>query len=350
MSQLDRRTLLRRGLQAGGLLLAAPVLAACGDDEPSGGGSGSGLGTLGIRLAWIKNVEFGGEFMADSRGYFKAEGFSKVDLITGGPNATPAETDVVTGKAFAGLSSPDRVGAAVLKGAPLKIIGAHYQKNPFSITSMADKPIRTPQDMVGKKIGVQATNEAVWDAFLKSAKIDPKSITKVPVQFDPLPLTTGTVDGWMSYVTNEPNVLRLKGHKVETMLFAEQGYPLVGEAIFVTTEALKKDRAKVKGMLRGQIKGWKDCIKEPEAAAKLAVEVYGKGLGLEMEEQVLHAKTQNDLILTEDTKKNGLFTLSPDLLRRNIETLAVAGVNVTAERLFDLSVLEEIYKEDASLV
>ena len=32
---------------------------------------------------------------------------------------------------------------------------------------------RRPQDMIGKKIGVQATNEAVWNAFLKANNIDP---------------------------------------------------------------------------------------------------------------------------------------------------------------------------------
>ncbi|WP_019634178.1 ABC transporter substrate-binding protein [Actinomadura atramentaria] len=347
MSHLDRRTLLVRGLQAGGLMLAGPLLAACGDDDPAGG---SGHGSLGLRLAWIRNVEFAGEYLADSRGYFKAEGFGKVDLITGGPNATPAETDVVTGKAFAGLSSPDRVGAAIMQGAPLKIVATQYQKNPFAITSMAAKPIRTPQDLVGKKIGVQATNEAVWEAFLKAVKIDPKQVTKVPVQFDPLPLTTGTVDGWMSYVTNEPNVLKLKGFKTHVMMLADHDYPLVGESYLVTTESIKKERAKIKAMLRAEIKGWKDSIKDPAAGAKLAVETYGKGLGLEIKEQTLESQTQNGLILTDETKKNGIFTMSRQLVDANIATLKYAGVNVTADQLFDLSIIDEIYKEDPSLV
>ena len=61
------------------------------------------------------------------------------------------------------------------------------------IMSLANKPLKTPQDMIGKKIGVQATNESVWDAFLAANSIDPSKIDKVPVQFDPTPLTTGTL-------------------------------------------------------------------------------------------------------------------------------------------------------------
>ena len=77
--------------------------------------------------------------------------------------------------------------------------------------SLTKSPIKTPQDMIGKKIGVQATNEPVWNAFLKANNIDPSKIDKVPVQFDPQPLAKGEVDGWFSFFTNEPNTLKLAG-------------------------------------------------------------------------------------------------------------------------------------------
>ena len=79
---------------------------------------------------------------------------------------------VAAGKAFVGISSPDITAAAILQGADLIIVGAQYQKNPFCIMSLATKPIHTPQDMIGKKIGVQSTNESVWKAFLKANNID----------------------------------------------------------------------------------------------------------------------------------------------------------------------------------
>jgi ABC-type nitrate/sulfonate/bicarbonate transport system substrate-binding protein len=346
----DRRTFLRGGLLASGLLAAAPLLSACGSDDEAAPSTGGGVGEGSLRFSWVKNVEFAGAYLADTNGYFKEEGFSSFELIAGGPTATPAETDVLTGKALVGISAPDTVAAAILKGGALKIIGAEYQKNPFCILSMADNPIKSAKDMIGKKIGVQATNEAIWAAFLKANDIDPKSITKVPVQFDPLPLTTGTVDGWMSFVTNEPNVLRIKGFEVETFLFADENYPLVSEVLVVADKTIKERRDALKAFLRANARGWRDSLKDPEAGAKLAVEKYGKDLGLDLEEQILSSKDQNELILTEDTKKNGLFTVTPELVAKNIETLKYAGLEVTAEQLFDLSILEEVYKEDPSLV
>src|ERR1043165_7425360 len=117
------------------------LLGACGEDEKPAPGRPESFGAGSLRLSWVKNVEFAGSYVADTNGYYTAEGFSSFELIGGGPTATPAETDLVSGKALVGLSVPDRVAAAVLKGAELKIIGAQFQKNPFAILSMADNPI-----------------------------------------------------------------------------------------------------------------------------------------------------------------------------------------------------------------
>ena len=356
IASADRRAFLRRGLGLGGaVLLGGPLLAACGGSKSSSASSSSSsgaksFGELTVRLSWIKNVEFAGSYIADTKGYYTAEGFSKATLIGGGPTATPMETDVVTRKALVAISAPDITGAAVAKGAPLKIIGAQYQKNPFCIMSMARSPIVKPTDMYGRKIGVQASNESVWAAYVKAAGLDASRITKVPVQFDPLPLTQGTVDGWFSFVTNEPNALRLKGFKVSTMLLADTGYPLVSETYLVRQDTIDKDRDLLKAFLRAEIKGWKASIADPALGARLAATVYGKGLGLTTGEQTLESRDQNALIVSADTKKNGLFTVTDALVEENIKTLKYGGLDLTADKLFDLSVLEEVYKEDPSLI
>jgi ABC-type nitrate/sulfonate/bicarbonate transport system substrate-binding protein len=354
----------RRLLTAGGIAaVAGPVLAACSSSSststagPSASASGSGsptamadLGALSYRLSWIKNVEFAGSYIADNKGYYKAQGFSSVNLIAGGASATPMEADVATGKALFGVSSPDITGAAIVKGAPLKIIGAQYQKNPFAIMSMAKTPIKTAKDMYGKKIGVQVANTSVWTAFIKAAGLDASKITVVPVQFDPTPLTQGTVDGWFSFITNEPNELRSKGFEVTTFLLADQGYPLVSETYFTTTETISAKPDVVKAFLKAEIAGWKDNIADPVLGATLTVNVYGKGLGLTIPEQTLESKSEALLIKTPDTTKNGLFTITPALIEENLKTLAIGGLKLTQDQLFDLSILEGIYQGDPSLI
>jgi ABC-type nitrate/sulfonate/bicarbonate transport system substrate-binding protein len=357
IQEINRRTMLR-GMGAGALLLGSgAALAACGSSASSGtavsatGSAGAkSFGALNFRLDWIKYVEFAGEFIADSKGYYKDEGFSSVNLIAGGASATPAETDVVQGKALAGLSTPPITSAAVAAGAPLKIIGAAWQKNPYCIVYLKSKPIPNPMAMIGKRIGVQAANTSAWHAFLKANNISASQLTTVPVQSDPTELTSGTVDGWYGFITDEPIELEQKGYKVGAFLLADYHYPLVAQTILTLTDTIQKNRDALKALLRAEIRGWKGALNSPTLGSKLAVDTYGTNLGLNLKTQILSAYAENQLVVSDDTKKHGIFTMTPALVADNIATLNAAGVKVTASQLFDMSLVNEVYQEDPSLI
>jgi ABC-type nitrate/sulfonate/bicarbonate transport system substrate-binding protein len=364
VNPMDRRSFLRRGaFGVAGVTVLPAVLAACGSDDDSdaadattttaaaGGGASEetpDYGTLDYQLSWIKNVEFAGEYLADTKGYYEEVGFSSVNLMAGGPNVQQ-DAVVASGKAFLCISAPDITSSAINQGAELIAVGAQYQKNPFCVMSLASNPIAKPEDMYGKKIGVQSVNEPVWNAFITAAGLDASKITKVPAQFDPQPLVNKEVDGWFSFVTNEPNLLKTKGIDTVTFLLNDHGYPMVSEIIVVKKESLTKDRDKLKAVLVADLKGWRDSYADPTAAPKLVVSNYGKDLGLDEAEQVLESKAQNELIFTADTKANGLFTLTDELIEETVKTLGVAGIKMTAEKLFDLSVLDEVLEENPDL-
>jgi ABC-type nitrate/sulfonate/bicarbonate transport system substrate-binding protein len=368
--QMDRRAFLRRSGAAGVSLAAAGVglptlLAACGSAKSSStsaaagptttAGAASGtpaagsLGTIAVQLSWIKNAEFSGEYIADTKGYYTAAGFTKVDLLSGGANVAQ-DSVVAAGKAFIGISSPDITGPAVLQGAPLVIVGAQYQKNPFAIMSLASNPLKTPQDMIGKKIGVQSTNLAVWKSFLKANGIAESKITVYPAQFDPSPLAEKKCDGWFSFITNEPIELAAQGVKTTTFLLNDFHYPLVSETYMVQKSALSNtaDRAKLKGFLTAEIKGWRDSLKTPSEGPTLSVKTYGANLGNKIPEQTEESVAQNKLILDARTAVQGIFTITPEQITENLATLAISGTKL-APSLFDTSVLDEIYAENPSL-
>src|SRR4051794_23937194 len=90
---LSRRGARRTALQITAVLaLAALSLTACGSDSDGSDGAASDpttaagaadYGDISVQLSWIKNSEFAGEFLADSKGYYADAGFSKVDLLPG---------------------------------------------------------------------------------------------------------------------------------------------------------------------------------------------------------------------------------------------------------------------------
>jgi ABC-type nitrate/sulfonate/bicarbonate transport system substrate-binding protein len=347
------RTTLRRtaaAVTAAGLALA---LAACGSDDAdasSSGGGDEGHGELNLQLSWIKNAEFAGEYMADSKGYYTDAGFSSVNLVAG-PSTGVAE--LVQGSAQVALSDAVSIGTAVAnEDAPVKIIGTTYQKNPFTILSLADGgDIATPQDMVGKKIGVQDSNTSLFKALLAANGIDEGDVTIVPVQYDPSVLVNGEVDGFVAYLTNESITVAAQGKPVTNLPFADNGLPFVAETFTATDQTIAEDREMLKDFLVAEIKGWTDAIADPAAAIDLDLSDYGSDLGLVEENEVQSAQIANDQLITSpDTEADGLFTISDELQQETLKSLAGAGIDVSAEDLFDLSLLDEVYEENPDLV
>ena len=343
-------------LRLGGLGAAGIALAACGGGSsgsaPAAGASAApaSFGDLSMQLSWIKNIEFGGEYMADSKGYYTQAGFSKVDLVTGPVDS--ADALVVAGNVTVGVSAPDATARFITEqGAPLKIIGATFQKNPFCILSIEQgKPIRTLADLAGKTVGIQAgTNQQIFAGFLKANGIDPASVKQVVVQYEPTPLTEKKVDGFMAFLTNEPFLVKQQGFTPVTLAFADNGLPLASETLVVLQDTIDKDRDKLKAFLKAEIQGWNDAVADPAAAAKLAVETYGKDLKLDLAGQTEQATAQNELVSTAETKTNGLFTLSDAAVAANLKSLGSMGITVSADQLFDLSLVKEVYAENASL-
>lgn len=343
---IDRRTFLRRGVGAAAgmasFAVAGPLLLEAYRTPSS---KAADLGSLSVVGPWVPDVETAGEYIAKAKGYWKQQGFSSVTIIPSGPDAAPQETTVETGKAFYGISSLDATSAAIKKGFGLVVIGAEYQVSPFCIMSSAKKPIKTPKDMIGKKIGVGSDNDAVWSEFLKVNDISPSKVKTVPVGFDPTPLTQGTVDGWLAFITNEPIELKLKGFATYTFLFQDYGLPEVATIYITKKEAVAKQRDKVKAAMVGEILGWKYALKDPAYGAQLAVK---EGQGLAYKAELLQAYAQNKLIATGDALTHGLFYVTPEAQKASLHTVALGGTKISAAEVFDMSILEEIY-EDRSL-
>jgi ABC-type nitrate/sulfonate/bicarbonate transport system substrate-binding protein len=343
LSHTNRRDVLRFGAAGLGSLVAAGALAGCGKSASgtSAGKTGS-LVKASMQLGWIANVENMGEFVADHKGYYKQAGLD-LTLIPGGPSVV-AEPVVVSGKVLAGLSTSDTVARAVLNGAPLKIVAATLQRNPDAVMSLASNPIRTPHDLIGKRLGMQSNGVAQYDAWFKANGVDPKKVKYVPVQFDPSPLVSRQVDAFASFQTNQPIQLKLKGIDTVSFLLAEYGFTRYADVIAVSDATLadKTRRAQVVQLLKATRHGWQDAIADPDAAADLVVDTYGRSLKLDRQAQRLTAKSEVPLVQNAATRKSGLLTMAQTDIDDNLDTFAALGLKITQQRLFDTSLLAEL--------
>lgn len=351
-------------LLAGTAAIAALALAGCSSASPTPSASGApaSFGDISVQLSWIKNSEFAGEYYALDNGYFTDGGFGQVDLVSG-PDTGVAKLD--SGAVQFALSDAASIGAADADGDTLKIVATTYQKNPFTIVSLPSAGIKTPQDLIGKKIGVDASNESLWQGFLKANGIDPSQVTEVPGAFNgPQLVESGQVDGYVAYITNEAIAIQNDTGSVARLDFADNNFPYVAETITTTDDMIKNHRDEVKAFILAEIKGWTDTFKNStdDVVAKVidhfnkavalpgSAEASNSSGSLDPKETAQEFEGQKDLVTSDDTKKNGLFTITDELKAATVKSLGAAGYTVTADQLFDTSIIDEIYKEHPELI
>lgn len=194
---LTRRSLLKTALGAGGLV-AVGGLAGCGaNSTTAGSGASSAAGSAAPRavtyqLSWTNSVQFGGTYLAQDQGLFAKAGLD-VSLAPGGPNVA-GDANTVSGKTLLNISAGDGVARSNAQGANLVIIARQAQKSPATLLSLAAAPIKTPEELRGKKIGVAGTDTPALDAFLKINNMAKTDVEFVPTQYDPAVLTAKQVD------------------------------------------------------------------------------------------------------------------------------------------------------------
>lgn len=343
MIRTPHRAVRRAATATAAALAATTLLAACsssGSAEPAG----DELVPLTLQTSWIPIVQFGGSYVADSEGYYEANGV-EVDILPGGPDVDPLAA-VASGQADIALSNADNVARANAEGADLVIIAAGFQKNPLAILSSPDLPIETAEDMEGKKIGVPAGDTASQEAVIAYNDLDAASITTVPVGFDVAPLVSGEVDGLWVFYTEQPIAYEENtGVAGVTMLAADYGLDVYAQVYAVPRASLEDDAtlSALEGFLRGEILGWQSFVADPSLAVDLTVNEYAADSGLTVEQQLKQAERQMDILISPETDEHGLLWISEDGITKNLATIEALGVEGVDESLFDTSVLETVY-------
>ncbi len=331
----------RRAFVGGLGALAAVGLVGCSRNSE---GSGRGPTDVTYQLSWTHSVQFGGTYLAADRGMFSEQGLS-VRLAPGGPNVA-GDANTVSGAALMNISAADGVARSNAEGADLVIIGAQYQKSPVTILSLAKAPLTKPQDLVGKKIGVAGTDTPGLEAFLTLNRLDKSQVQFVPSQYDPAVLTAGQVDGLYCFYNDLPVALAVRGIEAHSMLLADFGYNPMSQTYTVLRSSLEDPakRDQIVRLFRGDARGWQAYKADPGAAAELTVRAYPDA-GLDLATQRKQAQVQLDIMYSDLTDRSGFASFTGEQVQENLRLFELLGIKGASERLWDHSILDEVYRD-----
>ena len=282
-----------------------------------------------IMMDWIIQGTHAPFFVAQDKGYFKADGVT-VDTIDAGKGATNVAVAVAGGVyqfGWVDLPSMIRFNAAN-PASPLLAVYVSFDASPLAVITRKAAGIRKPSDLDGKKLA-GGPGTAVHDTIsilLKAANAENVKINWVAVQpqlFGPM-LKRGEVDGTGGFTnSNIPAALEL-GFTLDDLFvikYSDFGADMYGLALVTTKRFADENPQTVRGVVKALNQGTKDTIASPEKALAV-LKASDPMMKLDIE------KVRLDIALgltnTQHAMKNGLSSVTPEKLQETIDAMVTA--------------------------
>ncbi|MFZ3127392.1 MAG: ABC transporter substrate-binding protein, partial [Rhodoferax sp.] len=125
--------------------LLAAVVAVCGMTAHA-------AEKVTVQLKWLPQAQFAGYYVAQAKGYYKAEGLD-VTIKPGGPDISPVQVIAGNGADVVVNWMPDAL-AAREAGVPLVNIAQVFDHSGLMLTCKKASGVKTPKDLKGKTLGV----------------------------------------------------------------------------------------------------------------------------------------------------------------------------------------------------
>lgn len=279
----------------------------------------NGLDNVTIRLKWLHQSQFAGYYAAEYEGFYKDEGID-VKLVPGGAE-TPSIQIVAGGSEQFGVSGMSQLIEARAQGIPVIALATTYRKNPL-IWFGIDENIRTPQDLVGKKVGltVGSNSDLLFRAMLKKTDVDINDMIIVPVKYNLSLLLEKEVDVYEGYLTDQPITAELAGHKTYIINPSDYEINFYGDTLFTTEKVIQENPDLVKRVTRATIKGWQFAYDNPEKAVDYVL-MYSDQLNREQEMRGMKASLE---LIKPDGKSIG--TIEMDVVEQIQDLLVDYGI------------------------
>jgi ABC-type nitrate/sulfonate/bicarbonate transport system substrate-binding protein len=288
--------------------------------------------SIRVGMPWVLNDEEAPWYNAVEQGYY-ADVCLDVELVPGGPGIN--QLQVMAGGAIdiavqaAGSEIPSFVASPT--PADIVAVGTFLKHSPYiwlgldpSVAQDQTSSLElTPEDFVGKKVGLQPGNEYFAEFLAAKYNLPLEEIDLMEAGFTPDPLLVGAMDYVGAWIVNQPRLLEEQGYMNWVAFpFAEWGWDGYSDVSAVRREMLESNPDLVRRYLAATYQGVKFLLENPEESAAIAVE-YGVDAQLTPEQALRRFELQAPLV--EGTDGLPLMHMTPDAWNNLIAVMVQYG-------------------------
>lgn len=282
---------------------------------------------LSFALDWKFEGPAAPYFVSIDKGHF-ADADLDVE-ITAGQGSLDAIPKVATGAFPVGFADINSLIKFLDQnpGAPVTAVMMIYDKPPFAIIGRKSLGVEVPKDLEGKVLGAPPPDGAwaQFPAFAIANDLNVDAITVEPVGFptrEPM-LAEGNVAAVTGFsFSSYLNLVRLgvPEDDISTILMADYGLALYGNAIIVNTDYAAANPEIIKGFLGAIAAGWKDAIADPDMAIASLIE-RNPAADADLEKRRLQLSIDAN-VATDWVMTNGLGGIDTDRMAKSLEQIA----------------------------
>jgi NitT/TauT family transport system substrate-binding protein len=225
-----------------------------------------------LAMGYIPNVQFAPFYVAVNQGYFADE---NLDLEFDYGMETDLLNLVGTDALQFAVASGDQVILARGQGLPVVYVMTYFQRFPVAVVSLEDVPLKSPEDLMGRTVGIPGLWGASyigWLALLDAAGIDGAEVKLESIGYTQVAsLTEDQVDAAVVYAANEPVQLRQAGYEPHIIYVADY-MNLVSNGIITNEKTIAEKPQLVAGLVRAVLRGLRYTIDHPEEAFEICLE------------------------------------------------------------------------------
>jgi putative riboflavin transport system substrate-binding protein len=248
------------------LLTIIVALAACRGSEATE----PELMQIDLPMGFIADPQYAPFYVAVEKGYFAEAGFEisfDYSFETDGVALVGANE-----RPFA-IVSGEQVLLARAQDVPVVYVLEWFQKFPIAIISKADAEILSPEDLVGRSLGLPGFFGATYVGYLgllSANDIAPEAVDASDIGFNQIEsLLSGQAEAVVGYANNEPVQLAAQGVPINVIQVSDY-IDMVANGIITNETVIAEEPEMVQRFVDAVLRGLADTLANPDEAFEIS--------------------------------------------------------------------------------
>jgi len=294
---------------------------------------------------WLPQAEHGGYYRAMVDGTYEACGLD-VTIAPGGPQVNNRALLLAGRIDFHMGGNLLQAFNAVDQGIPLKVVAAHFQKEPQIIMTHPGSGLDTWESLQDPEVtlfigenGFQSYYQWMINEFGFTAA------QREPYTFNPAPFLANPMAGQQGYVTSEPFAIEREAGFVPTVfLLADYGFDTYSTTVETMQDTIDESPEVVECFVEGSALGWTNYLYGDRSAADAAILEANPEMTQEQLDFSVEKMIEYGIVDSGEAMELGIGAMTEERIRSFYDKMVAAGVapeGIDVSKVYTLEFINE---------